>query len=166
MQDCPPEHMLNWPIIFPKRRQVIFSYVNVNVNATHNKKARTLNLATPGVWRNPALREEIKPTLMREHHNFIFQCYLQSPNFRVERKSSMLICPSGRCHLPMTTANICKIFWTNNGTDRNFISKLTDIFKIILHLQPQKCGWGRKVLPKAFLASTIAAIRQPHRMFN
>ncbi len=27
---------------------------------------------------------------MREHHNFIFQCYLQSPNFRVERKSSML----------------------------------------------------------------------------
>ena len=57
---------------------------------THNKKARTLNLATPGVWRNPALLEEIKPTLMREHHNFIFQCYLQSPNFRVERKSSML----------------------------------------------------------------------------
>ncbi len=27
---------------------------------------------------------------MREHHNFIFQCYLESPNFRVERKSSML----------------------------------------------------------------------------
>lgn len=27
---------------------------------------------------------------MREHHNFIFQCCLQSPNFRVERKSLML----------------------------------------------------------------------------